>query len=165
MAIKSLLSHSVLMMLLTISATSAATQTKPIKTLNLSSNAFSIASTFASYSGNYDYVNAASAISILNANNAFYMIGYSNIQSSEAGYFNRFSKYNGAQITHSPELRYGQNNDPFQSAIYKISNGGNNNLSESFISRSAEASPEPKAYSMMFAGLVLIIFVVRRRRH
>lgn len=169
MRIKFLSICSTLFIALSLCAAAQANQTHVVNTqvVNVAyapSDIFSGANTFISFAN--DYANARLADSGLNVNNAITLLGYTKNWTVDAGYFSGFLQNDDSQDVDSIQLDYSRGHEAFLSTISKVSLYGKDdfvNYAVSSVSRSIEVGPEPETYSMMFAGLILMAFVARRR--
>lgn len=98
------------------------------------------------------------------------MLGYTKNWTVDAGHFSGFLQSDDSQDVDSTELDYSRGHEAFLSAISKVSSKVSSygrddfvNYAVSSVSRNIEVGPEPETYSMMFAGLILMVFVARRR--
>ena len=165
MRIKFLSISSTLFVALSLSSVAEANQTQVVNVAYAPSDIFSGANTFISFAN--DYANARLADSGLNASNAITLLGYTKNWTVDAGYFSGFLQNDDSQDADSSlQLGYDRGHEAFLSAISKASSYGKDNFvnyAVSSVSRNIEVGPEPETYSMMFAGLILMAFVARRR--
>jgi hypothetical protein len=149
---------------------SAVVEANQIQTVNMSyasnnifsGDVFSGANTFTPVAE--DYANAGLVNSILNVNNAVTLPGYAKNWLLESGYLSDF--FQGEDDIHAARLSYNDSHEAFLSSIYHASSYGKDNFvnyAVSSVSQNIEVGPEPETYSMMFAGLILMAFVARRR--
>jgi|GEM_PF-2348087 len=164
MRIKFLSIYSTLLVALSLSAVAEAHQTQVVSITSAPSDIFSGANTFISFAN--DYANTRLADSGLNVNNAITLLEYTKNWTLDAGYFSGFLQSDDSQDTDSLQLGYDRGHEAFLSAISKASSYGKDNFvndAVSSVNRNIEVGPEPETYSMMFAGLILMAFVARRR--
>ena len=164
MRIKLLSIYSTLFVALSLSAVAEANQSQAINMVYAPSDVFSEANSFTSF--NDDYVNASMIDGVLNVNNATTLLGYTNDWSLNVGYLTDFLQNDDSQDANSTKLLYSHSHEAFLSAISKASSYGKDNFvnyTVSSVSRNIEVGSEPETYSMMFAGLILMAFVARRR--
>lgn len=164
MRIKFLTIYSTLFVALSLSAVAEANQTPVINVAYAPSDVFSGANTFISFAN--DYANTRLADSGLNINNAVALLEYTKNWTLDASYFSDFLLNDDSEDANSAELGYGRGREAFLSTISKVSSYGKDNFvnyAVSSVSRNIEVGSEPETYSMMFAGLILMAFVARRR--
>lgn len=164
MRIKFLSIYSTLFVALSLSAVAEAHQNQVVNIASAPSDVFSGANTFISFAN--DYANTRLADSGLNVNNAITLLEYTKNWTLDAGYFSGFLQSDDSQDTDSLQLGYDRGHEAFLSTISKASSFGKDNFvndAVSSVNRNIEVGPEPETYSMMFAGLILMAFVARRR--
>ena len=163
MRIKFLSIYSTLLVALSLPAVAEAHQTQVVNIASAPSDIFSGANTFISFANNY--ANTRLADSGLNVNNAMTLLEYTKNWTLDAGYFSGFLQ-SDSQDADSLQLDYDRGHEAFLSTISKTSSYGKDNFvndAVSSVNRNIEVGPEPETYSMMFAGLILMAFVARRR--
>jgi hypothetical protein len=149
---------------LILSAVAEANQTQAVNMVYAHSDIFSGANSFTSF--NDDYVNPSMIDGGLNVNNATTLLGYTKDWSLDVGYLSDFRQNDDSRDANSSKLGYSRSHEAFLGAISRVSSYGKDNFvnyAVSSISRNIEVGPEPETYSMMFAGLILMAFVARRR--
>lgn len=164
MRIKFLPIYSTLFVALSLSAVAEANQTQVVSIAAAPSDIFYGANTFISFANGY--ANTRLADSGLNVNNAITLLQYTKNWTLDAGYFSGFLQSDDSPDADSLQLGYDRDHEAFLSAISKASSYGKDNFvndAVSSVSRNIEVGSEPETYSMMFAGLILMAFVARRR--
>ena len=164
MRVKFLSICSTIFVALSLSAVVEANQTQAVNMVYASNDILSEANSFTSF--NDGYVNVSMIDGGLNVNNATTLLGYTKDWSLDVGYLSDFLQNDDSQDANSTKLLYSRSHEAFLSAISRVSSYGKDNFvnyAVSSISRNIEVGPEPETYSMMFAGLILMAFVARRR--
>ena len=164
MGIKFLTFCSTLFVALSLPAVAEANQTKVANITYVPSDIFSGAKTFIPFADYY--ANPITSDGGLSVNNALTLFGYTKNWSLDASYLSDFFQSDDSQDTPSTKLGYGRSHEAFLSAIPRVSSYVNDNFvnyTVSSVSRNIEDGSEPETYSMMFAGLILMGFVARRR--
>jgi hypothetical protein len=164
MQIKLLTFYSTVLVALSLPAVVEANQTQAAHMVYASSDIFSVANSFTSFDD--DYPNANLSDGGLNVNNAITSLEYTKDKPLDVAYLNNFLQNEDSQDTNFTKLGYSRSHEAFLSAISRVSSYGKDNFvnyAVSSISRNIEVGPEPETYSMMFAGLILMAFVARRR--
>ncbi|MDI1299555.1 hypothetical protein [Methylotenera sp.] len=164
MRIKFLTFCLTLFLVLSLPAVAEANQTQAADMAYLPNDIFSGAKTFIPFADYY--ANPITLDGGLNINNALTLFGYTKPRSLDASNLSDFFQSDDSQGTPSTKLGYGRTHEAFLSAISRVSSNGNDNFvnyAVSSVSRNIEVGSEPETYSMMFAGLILMGFVARRR--
>ncbi len=164
MGIKFLTFCSTLFVAFSLPAVAEANQTQAADMAYVPSDIFSGAKTFIPFADYY--ANPITSDGGLNVNNALTLLGYTKNWSLEADYLSDSLHNDDSQDTLTTKLGYRRSHEAFLSAISRVSPNRTDNFvnyAVSSISRNIEVGPEPETYSMMFAGLILMAFVARRR--